>query len=184
MPLAAKFRRLWDLKGNPDISQIAREASGLYRERQIFLKTEALRAGGASQSDIERAIEEFRELKEVQRDVLNRQYLTELKGGKRPNPPFNIIEALSLYFGVSAAYWSIGPDATSATREAEKEVELIELTRQAAMNLNAGTEGDEQGTLLVGALMRGVKLGDPQQMASVLRLALAALPKAEEDQGG
>jgi hypothetical protein len=177
MSLADKFRRLRQLRLRPDgepydISEIAREASRLYREQQIFRATEQ----GANPQEIEAL--------HAERDVVNRQYLHGLKEGERPNPPFNIIEALSLFFEVSPAYWSIGPHVSEETRRAEGEVELIEQTVAVARLLNGATESGQaatQGTRLVGALMRGAAEGDPGQVAGILRLAVQALQATPAD---
>jgi hypothetical protein len=187
MPLGAKFRKLHSLKlkdGKPhDISEIARRASGLYRDRQILLKTRELEAAGASMEEIAQACEEIRRLP----DAVNRQYLTDLRDGKKRDATFRVIEALSLFFEVPTDFWRIGADATDATRKAEKEVELIELTVQAARLLNGATESDggaTEGAELVGALMRGAQQKDPDQVAGILRLALLALEAAPENQTG
>lgn len=188
MPLGAKFRKLRDLKRRPDgtqydISEIAREASRLYRERKIFLRRQELEAAGASADEISQACGEI----QSQRDVIYRSFLSELKDGKRPNPPFSVIEALSLFFEVPTDFFRIGADATEETRQAEKEVELIELTVRAARLLNGPTESDDEdakGTQLAGALMRGLAQGTPQQAEGVLRLALQALELSQKNPSG
>jgi DNA-binding transcriptional MerR regulator len=181
MPLGAKFRKLHDLKLKSDgrrydISEISREASRLYLERQILRRTQELTASGASMKEIAHACEELR----GQPDALNRQYLTDLRDGKKRDAPFRVIEALSLFFEVPTDFFRIGDDATEETRAAEAEVELTELAVQLIRNLNNATEGDDAGTELVMSLMRGGVEGDPKQVANVLRLARAAMNTPQE----
>jgi transcriptional regulator with XRE-family HTH domain len=130
------------------------------------------------------------EMIRAESDAVNRQYLSDLKDGKRTNPPFSIIEALSLFFGVETDYWRVGTDATERTRQIEREVELIELGVQAAkaiQKLDSTTEGSDestQGTALMGALFRGLDGADSGQARAILRLALLGLQGAQEDQTG
>lgn len=181
MPLGAKIRRLIELKRQPDgseysISEIAREASRLYRQREISLKVEELTAAGASEQEIERAVEQI----QGQPDVLVRSFLSEMKDGKRPNPPFDKIIALSLFFGVVTDYFAVGAAATEKTLKAEAEVELFALTQQLVNHLD--TDSDGRGVELVGALMRGGVKTDPQQLAGMIRMQLAAMNQAQDDQ--
>lgn len=181
MPLGAKVRRLIHLKRQPDgseysISEIAREASRLYREHEISLKVEELTAAGASKQEIEQAVEVVRD----RPDVLIRQFLSEIKDGKRPNPPWDKIVALSLFFGVDTDYFAVGAAVTEKTRKAEAEVELFALTQQLVNHLN--TDSDGRGVELVGALMRGGVKTDPQQLAGMIRMQLAAMNQAQDDQ--
>jgi len=187
--LAAKIRRLIDLRRDPDgetypISTIASEASRLYRERQILARREQLRAAGASALEIEHETDRIRQ----EKDVLNRSYLSELKDGKRTNPTYNVIEALSLFFQVSPAYFFVGPAATQETERAEKDVELVAETVKMLRHLTSATKsddedvsGDDEVAQLFGALARGGQQGDPKQVINVLRLAVAALPPTAKE---
>ena len=181
MPLGAKVRRLIELKRQPGgeeypISEIARTASGLDREQKISQRVGELTAAGASQQEIERAVEAIRR----EPDVLARSYLSEIKDGKRPNPPFDKIVALSLFFGVTVDYFAVGPAITEATKRAEDEVELYALTQQLASRLDTDSSG--KGAELMGALMRGGLKMDPQQLAGMFRLQLAAMDQAHEEE--
>lgn len=181
MSLGAKIRRLIELKTKPDgteysIREIAREASRLYREQQISLKSEELTQAGASRQETALAVERVRE----QADVLTRQYLSEMKDGKRPNPPWDKIVALSLFFGVETDYFAVGAAATEKTESAENEVELFALAQQLVNHLD--TDSDGEGFELVGALMRGGVKTDPRQLTGMLRMQLAAMNQAQDDQ--
>jgi hypothetical protein len=192
MPLATKFRTLRDLKRKPDgqqypLSEIAREASRLYREEKILRTAEELRASGASMADIERACEEIR----GEPDVVNRLYLTELKDGAKRDVKWGVVQALSLFFEVETDFWRIGDAATEATRRAEQQVELIQLGVQAAKAIqkldSSATDGDQestQGMALMGALFRGVDGADPAQAEVILRAALLGLQAVQEDRPG
>jgi hypothetical protein len=178
-PLAKKIKQLRALKLRDDkrpydISEIAREASRLYRELQKASKVEELVAAGASRGDIDRALTTV----DDERDVLGRQYLSDLIHGKRNDPPFSMILSLSLFFEVSTDFFKIGAEATELTRVAEREVAVIESTMGAMQHLNSVTDGNQ----LIGALMRGTEQGDPDQVANVLRLAVMALDSARKDQ--
>ncbi|MGA5598391.1 hypothetical protein ACPCSE_29575 [Streptomyces cellulosae] len=155
-------------------AEIAREASGLYREQQILQKTDELTAAGASQEVIDRELEEIRQAP----DVIARSYLSEMLSGGHPNPPFAKIVALGLYFGVSTDYFAVGAAATEATKKAEQEVELVGLVSQFANHLD--TESDGSGTALVGALMRGGVQTDPRQVQGMILMALAAMGVSPE----
>jgi transcriptional regulator with XRE-family HTH domain len=161
MPLATKIRRLIDLKRQPDgseypLAEIAREASRLYRTKKNLLVNDE---GG-----------------EEEKDVLNRQFLSELLSGKRANPPFDKIEALSLFFEVSPAYFAIGAEVTEETRAAENEVQLIADLRELKEKLDTeGDEASEEGTELLAAIFRGAKEEDPQAVMGVFRMTLAAM---------
>jgi hypothetical protein len=181
MPLGAKVRRLIELKRQPDgeeypITEIARAASKLYREQKISQRIAELTAAGADQRDIESAVEAVR----GEPDVLSRQFMSEIKDGKRPNPPFDKIVALSLFFGVTVDYFAVGAAVTEATKRAEDEVELYALTQQLASRLDTDSSG--KGAELMGALMRGGLKMDPQQLAGMFRLQLAAMDQAQEEQ--
>lgn len=181
MPLGAKIRQLIELKTKRDgteysIREIAREASRLYREQQIYLKREELAQAGASKQETALAVEQVRE----QPDVLTRQYLSEMKDSKRPNPPWDKIVALSLFFGVETDYFAVGAAATEKTRAAEAEVELFALAQQLVNHLD--TDSDGKGIELVGALMRGGVKTDPQQLAGMFRMQLAAMNQAQDEQ--
>lgn len=192
MPLGAKFRKLRDLKRNPEtgrpypLAEIAESASRLYRDRKISRMTRELQGAGASMDQIEQACEEIRN----ESDVVNRLYLSELRDGKKKDVKWGVVEALSLFFGVPTDFWRIGAAATDATRQAEEEVELIALGVQAAkaiQKLDSTTEGDSestQGMALMGALFRGVDGADPAQAEVILRAALLGLQAAQEDQAG
>jgi hypothetical protein len=188
MPLSTKFRRLRDLKRGPEgqpypLSEIASEASRLYREQKISRITQELQAGSASMEEIAQACEEIRK----DSDVVNRQYLTDLRDGKKSDVKWGVIEALSLFFKVKTDFWRIGADANAETRQAEKEVERIELGVQMVRLLPKTAEGDvenTQGMELVGALFRGAQEKDPAQVESILRLAVLALQAAPENPTG
>jgi hypothetical protein len=188
MPHGEKFRKLRSIKLRPDgrrydISEIATAASRLYRDHQIFQATTELRAAGASMNEIERVCEEIRNAP----DVVNRQYLSELNKSRKKNPPFNIIEALSLFFGVETDYWRIGPDATERTRELERQVELAEIggkVLRAAEKLTEGSQEGTQGMAMIGALLRGLEEKDPAQVEVILRTTLYALQAAPEAETG
>lgn len=192
MPLGAKFRKLRDLRRQPDgkeypLSVIAQEASRLYRDLKISRAVAELRGAGASMDQIEQTCERIRQ----ESDVVNRNYLTELAAGAKADIKFTVVEALSEFFGVKTDYWRIGPDADEATREAEQEVELIELGVQAARAIQAldrdATDGDQestQGMELMGALFRGVDGADSEQARAILRVALLGLKAVQEDPPG
>jgi hypothetical protein len=192
MPLGAKFRKLRDLRRGPDgeeysLSEIATEASRLYRELKISKAIQEGEAAGASMEEIERRCEEIR----GESDVVNRQYLTDLRDGKKSDIKWGVVEALSEFFQVKTDYWRIGPEANEETRRAEEEVELIALGVQAikaAKKLDGGdTESDQEGTqglAMMGALFRGVDGADSEQAKVILRAALLGLQAAQEDQTG
>ncbi|MEU9405587.1 hypothetical protein AB0E08_07770 [Streptomyces sp. NPDC048281] len=183
--LGAKIRRLIELKRDPDtlqpypLSVIAAEASRLYRERQIHRKVQELRDAHAIEQAIERVVEQIQQ----EKDVLTRPYLSGLVNDKRTNPTYNVIEALSLFFQVSPAYFFVGADATEATRAAEAEVELIELVVGAQKLLDSATESNgskTEGARLIGALFRGTQDKDPEQVEMILKVAVQALKGAPD----
>lgn len=181
MPLGAKVRRLMEIKRKPggeeySISEIAREASRLYREYKISQVVEELTAAKAGKRKIEAAVEEVQQ----EPDVLSRQFMSELKDSKRPNPPWDKIVALSLFFGVSTDYFAVGASVTEKTKEAEKEVELASMVMELMNHLD--TDGSGKGAELVGALMRGGVKTDPQQLAGMFRLQLAAMDQARNEE--
>lgn len=188
MPLSKKFQTLRNIKRGPDgqpypLSEIAREASRLYREAKISRTREELQADGVSMTEIERVCEDIRS----ESDVVTRLYLTELNQGGKRDVKWGVVQALSLFFGVETDYWRVGADATEETRRIEREVELIALGAEAAKAIQkldgTDTEGDErntQGMALMGALFRGVDAADPAQAEMVLRAALLGLQAAQK----
>jgi hypothetical protein len=192
MPLGTKFRKLRDLKRGPDgepysLSEIANESSRLYRAQQISRVTEQLQADGASMEQIAQACEEIR----AASDAVNRQYLTDLRDGKKKDVTWRAIEALSLFFDVPTDFWRIGAEATEATRSAEEQVEAIAAMRDLLQHLDSATEsdgegvpGDSEAIQLLGALARGGQQVDPAQFMSFLRLAVQAIPKPPETPSG
>lgn len=191
MPLSRKFRTLRDLKRGPDgqpysLSEIAREASRLYREEKILRTTEELQADEVSMEEIALACEKIRN----EPDVVTRLYLTELRDGGKRDVKWGVVQALSLFFRVETDFWRIGDAATEKTRKIEKEVELIQLGLQvvkAAQALSRPTEGDgesTEGMELIGALLRGGQEKDPAQVESIFRLAAMALQAAPEAETG
>ena len=166
-PLANKLHRLRYVKrredGRPyDISEIAEEVSRLYADDNFLATPAELSTAGRNE-----------------RDLLNRQYLGDLLNGKRRNPTKNILEYLAIFFGVSPAYFFEGGERTPETAAVEDEVEMWVAALQLKKTMEEG--GTENASQLITAVMRGAAELDPRSAASMLRMNLAAIQIAKEE---
>lgn len=180
-PLANKLERLRYLKRREDgkqydINEIAEAVSGLYTEKMISDVRAELTGSGAPASEIEAAVEALRD----ERPLLNRQYLSGIRWGKRRNPTKDILEYLALFFGVSPAYFFEGGERTSETAAAEDEVELLIALRQLKKKMEEA--GQENAVGLLTALMRGASELDAKTATGMIHMQLAAIKHARSEE--
>ncbi|MEV7675102.1 helix-turn-helix transcriptional regulator [Streptomyces sp. NPDC088752] len=164
-PLANKLIQLRWLKRREtdgeqlDIGEIAEGVSRLYAEDNKSLTPEEMRAAGRTD-----------------RDVLNRQYLSDMLNGKRRNPSKHQLEYLARFFGVSPAYFFEGGERNSDTAAAEGEIEGMVALRQLRLKLQEG--GAENPEALVMAFARGTGELDANTATGMIHMYLAAIDRA------
>jgi transcriptional regulator with XRE-family HTH domain len=186
-PLARKLRRLTILKFNLDddtkmfpTTQIAEGCSRLYVEHQILKAREKLAEIYEDEAVIEAQLAPLVEAFSRDKALLNRSYVSDLIHGKRHNPTKDVLTFLGKFFGVNPAYFFGEDERTAETEEAEAEVELIAVTRELARTLEQG--GQPNAQKLLTAMMRGAQKVSPETAASMLRLQIAVLDQAAQDQ--
>jgi transcriptional regulator with XRE-family HTH domain len=165
--LARKLNELIRLKRRPDgdeytQAEIADGASELCVRDQIQKET-ALRASGASQKDIDSAIEEIRN----GAALMNRTYVGKLLNGTRDNPSMDVLWYLAQWFGVPVAYFFPGEEGEAVQRE----VALLAA-------LQTLRDADQLEDL--GVLLRSTEGLSPSAAKNVLRVAIVTAHAARE----
>lgn len=182
-PLADKLNRLIDLKRKPDgqtfaNTEIAAEVSRLYAEDRISALRAELVQRRASEEEIEAAVQAVRD----DTPLISRSYISDLRKGKRDNPTKAIIVYLARFFGISPAFFFEGDDATTETKEAEEEVELIVMARQLKRHMEAG--GEDGAEELLTTMMRGASGLSPRMAMAILRMQVTAIEQAKQIENG
>ncbi|MFJ4902879.1 hypothetical protein [Streptomyces sp. NPDC088727] len=178
-PLANKLRSLRYLKGKQggeqfDISEIADEVSRLYVEDKIFTARNDLVQAGATDDQINTAIDAIC----ARRPLLNRQYLSDLLSGKRRNPTKDILEYLALFLGVSPVYFFEGASRTE-TEDAEDEIAMLVAAIRLYRTLKQS--GQKNAGELLTAFMEGSNELSPDTVAGMLHMQLAAVSLAKDE---
>jgi transcriptional regulator with XRE-family HTH domain len=184
--LADKLTRLWELKrktpaeGKPgeqySMKEIAEECSRLYAESKILSCREEMTAAHASGSEIEAAVGAIGE----EKPFIDRRYISDLLNGKRDNPTMIVLEYLARFFEVSPAYFFSGTARTAETEEAEAEIDMMLAFRKFHQAMGGG--GKTKAVPLMAAMMRGASVLDPQTVTGILRMNLAAIDSARQDE--
>lgn len=170
--LARKIIDLINLKRRPDgreftQAEIAEGVSSLHRQEQIDDTVRSLTARGATQSEIDTAVEELR----ANSPLISRTYVGKLMSGSQDNPTREVLWYLAQWFGVPVGYFFPGEEA----EKVDKELKLLGAFADTLREVEGAGQLEDIKTLL-----RSTQGMTPSARKNVIRMIMLAVDAARE----